>query len=419
MRFPEVKEIKEISLQELHKVIFKTFEKKDFQILYKEIDKELLIQEEILIDDIKHLFDFKVDESVYYFPYADERKTFNHSFLGYRITPSKSFFWWIEPTVKERMFGLVDVEFSISKVSVKANDERFENVQRVYRETKSFYYDFEQEKYIQVNKKAVNDETNEYRHREQLYSAVLERLESENLSYLGRLEKYVHYFLKKEPDRVVVFQEFFKYFLQFIHYELGFLEFKLLLGHIDADNYYRLKRFISSLGREIDVWVNQLKEIENKGHFDSFKEVHMHQYRAVFEGMNRTVEKIRSIFKERDFQEIRKSKSVTMDGFYDYDQKRLYPNLVYIELDRAFKNVGGGVEYRKKEEQELLESLVKDIKITKKEQSNELLSAEEKSHLEKLNGSERMTYLNDLLNRKVLQKIITSSEKVMYLNKYR
>lgn len=408
LNFPTIEEIKKMDLNKLHDIVFGSFEKKEFNVIYKEVAKSILAQEEITKFDIVDLLTIDIANRSYGFPFADERLHFNHTFLGYKIVPVKGFFWLIKPIVRERMFGLVDVDFSIEKISVKTNDERFENFNRVYKDVKNFYYDYSTDTYVQINKSGKNENTEEYKLREQLYSAVLERLEKENLSYLKRLETYVLYFKDTEPNNTVTFKAFFDEYFKFLDEEVDFLKFKYLMGHIDSDNYFRMKKHFNKLKEEVDEWNKKIDEAIKNGIVDKFTDYEMYHESEWYESMNVTRNKIRELFKLRDTETIRKGKTVSKDGYYDTDDKRAYANLVQIEIIRAFKDYPGSVENRLKEEADLVQALLKDGDNANE---NGLFTKEQLSKIESLSGAELSTYLSDTLNQLILDGVIEKSAK--------
>ncbi|WP_131799995.1 hypothetical protein, partial [Bacillus mycoides] len=191
MEFVTEEEIYTLDLSVLIDRMLSTYEKREFEITYKDVPTHFRQKTEMTIDDVKEFFHFDVEECKYQFPFIDERKLLEVTeFMGRKTVPAKNFFWFIQVQKTEKMFGIVEVLFKIIKITVKSNEERFENMQVVFKDETNYYYDYAQEQYVQINKKAKqNDNLDEYKSRVQLLEKCFERLEKENNSYLLLLQE--------------------------------------------------------------------------------------------------------------------------------------------------------------------------------------------------------------------------------------
>lgn len=402
-------DIEQIDFDELYQVLNDSFKKKDFDLRKKNLDQSILSKNEIQINDVKEYFDFDVENDIYTFPYIDERELRLHTFEGMEVFPMKKFYWYIDSNMIERFFGLIDIEFTINKISLKRNDERFDDTRSVFKDVKSFYYDYEKEKYIQINKNGDNEFTKEYLKREEKYYKTLLRIENEMMMYLSRLERYRKIFTSL-PSTLNEYKYFYGELKKYAFLESKFLALKAFLKHIDINHYRGLK---NALGRFKTFLGHFEKYISNF----SEKELHLKlsDFNDEFENITKinkfTQEEVSPMFQIREVEKIRKSKNSSSQGYFSYGSK-VYENFVYLEFENLRKKYPDSEEMRKKEKLEIEKSL-KNTNVPQKEES--ILTNLEWEELRNIDGSERRVVLAKILNKKISRGIISQSEKSLVM----
>lgn len=426
VRFPTHEEIETLDLEELIDIMLATSDKREFIIKKQEVPSHFSQKDEMGIDDVKEFFGFDVPKCTYQFPHIEERDTIEVTeFLGRRTVPAKDFFWSMKVIKEEKMFGIVDVTFKINKVYVKSNEERFEQIQTVFKDQTFYFYDYEQEQYVQINKKGKeNDNTQEYKRRVQLMEMCFERLEKENNSYLKLLETASVDLTKrtKEPHYV---DEFIEYFTNYqAHFAIlePFLPLKILFNHTDSTNYQRICTFLERLKNLVSESLTTLKKMQKNGILDDLREP---QHVKEFTSFQYVKKEIQKMFRLREEQEQTGKRKVVVektDGFYEWDEDRMYSNLVQIETSRFFKNAPGTKEQREREIDEIHKSMLGNAKTMKEENEdiveNEVLTQEELEKLSTLTGREKRSYLVKIISGLVRKGKITKEQQMEYLNRY-
>ncbi|MGM2612126.1 hypothetical protein [Bacillus cereus group sp. BceL008] len=426
MRFPTHEEIENLELSELIDIMLATSDKREFQITYQEVPSYFSQKNEMGIDDVKECFNFDVQNCTYQFPYIEERDTIEvQEFLGRRTVPAKDFFWSMKTTKEEKMFGIVDVTFRINKVSVKTNEERFEQTQTVFKDQTFYYYDYEQGVYVQINKKGKeNDNTLEYKRRVQLMEMCFERLEKENNAYLKLLESASIDLTerKKEPHFVAEFIEYFTNYEAHFAILEPFLPLKMLFNHTDSENYQRICSFLERLKISVSKTLTTLRKMQTNGITDDLREPqHVKEFTS-FQNVKKEIQKMFSLREEKEQTGKRKVIIHKTDGFYDWDENRMYPNLIQIETSRFFKNIPGTKEQREREINEIHQGMLNNPKAVKEANENtvenEVLTQEELAKLKTLAGREKRSYLVSIISRLVRQGKIPKEQQMEYLKRY-
>ncbi|WP_131799318.1 hypothetical protein [Bacillus mycoides] len=398
-----------------------TYEKREFEITYKDVPTHFRQKTEMTIDDVKEFFHFDVEECKYQFPFIDERKLLEVTeFMGRKTVPAKNFFWFIQVQKTEKMFGIVEVLFKIIKITVKSNEERFENMQVVFKDETNYYYDYAQEQYVQINKKAKqNDNLDEYKSRVQLLEKCFERLEKENNSYLLLLQESAKHLTKKRDMHNA--ESFFEYFQDYLaHYEMlkDYFPLKILYDHTDKTNYRSILAFF---GRVNQLVRESVAELKTGGITGDLRDVNVN----LFNRLANLKKEIVSMFQLREEIEVMRKRQQNpyqrMDGFYKLDKDRLYENLVQIEIEKFFKNNPGTKEQRKQEYEELHKNMLESSKkVQQKETENyEVLSAEQLLELSKLTGSKKNALLLSYIKELIKQGKIKEQQLHVYLNLYK
>lgn len=427
MQFPTKEEIQTLDLQDLIKKMLATFKKREFEITFKEVPSHFSQKKEMGIEDVKDFFHFDVENCTYQFPRIEERETIGvPEFMGRKTVPSKNFFWSMKTEKEEKMFGIVDVLFKINKVSVKANEERFEQTQTVFKEATSYYYDYEKNEYVQINRKGKdNPNTQEYLRRVELLEMCFERLEKENDTYLKLLETAALYLTNQKTVDVVAFIDYFEDYKA--HYSIlqPFLPLKMLFNHTDSENYGQINAFFKRINQKVDETLLELKTMRTNGILGDLRDHTMKAYHDQYTLFLDIKKELQVMFQIRDEIEIQKrgkEPSQTMDGFYKFDKKRMYENLIQIETVRFFKNSPGTKEQREKEIEALHKRSLESAQLVQDENENtdeyEVLTRDEIEELNKMAGREKKNHLVKLINGLVSQGKISANDRQRYLNRY-
>ncbi|MET3065100.1 hypothetical protein ABXV20_27560 [Bacillus paranthracis] len=429
MQFVTEEEIQSLELETLISRMLATFNKKEFEIEFIDVPSYFRFKEMMGIDDVKEFFKFDVQNAIYTFPFLDERELMNvPTFKEKRILPPKGFFWVLKTEKEEKMFGIVDVMFTINKVLIKPNDERYEQMNVVFRDEKNFYLDYEKGEYVQVNKKQPsNENTHEYLRRIELKDKCFERLGEENDRYLEILSIASEHLIDRTTLYTVEgFHTYFQDYLAIYESIKDYLALKMLFNQTDVVNYSRIKTYLEDLNTNVSERINDLSELKEQGITGDLREDDMKPYLSYFNSFENTRKKIRNMFRYRDEIVMKRKRAQdpakTMDGFYAFDEKRMYPNLTQIENDYSYKNEAGTKEQRIKSIKELHTNMVQSVKAVQSEKQTvdkyDILTPEQKEELAKLTGRDKKNLLLKYINELIRQKKIDPLEKVLYLERY-
>jgi hypothetical protein len=217
-----------------------------------EADKLLFDYMELTKDDLIDYFDTDKGGRIYTFPYLEEKMAV--TFFNRRVVPAKGFLWHIHTEKEEKPFGVVELIFYIDKVSRNDNDTRFEKVSTVFKEQKSYIYNYDEDVYEQVDVKAKNEKTEEYLERKKAAAfgfAVLGSYDREYISSLVKLGEYVAANKRSlvNSEKVFVFVE---RYLNFIELANKMLPAKVLFSHISFDEFQEISVFLESLQAKLN-----------------------------------------------------------------------------------------------------------------------------------------------------------------------
>ncbi|HFJ9368788.1 hypothetical protein [Bacillus cereus group sp. BY6-1LC] len=428
MQFVTEEEIQSLELETLISRMLATFIKKEFEMEFVDVPSYFRFKEIMGIDDVKGFLKFDVPNAIYIFPSLDERELMNvPTFKEKRILPPKGFFWVLKTEKEEKMFGIVDVMFTINKVSIKPNDERYEQMNVVFRDEKNFYFDYEKSEYVQVNKKqASNENTQEYLRRIELKDKCFERLGEENDRYLEILLNASEHLVDKNTLYTVEgFHTYFQDYLAIYESIKDYLALKILFNQTDVSNYSHIKTYFEDLNANVSERITDFAELKEQGIIGDLRENDMKPYLSYFNSFENTRKKIRNMFRYRD-EFVMKTKKAQdplkkMDGYYAFDEKRMYANLMQIENDYSYKTQAGTKEQREKAVRELHENMVASVKAVQSEKQTDkydVLTAEQKEELAKLTGRDKKNQLLKFINELIREKKIDPLEKVLYLERY-
>lgn len=337
-------------------------------------------------------FDFKnKDNGNLIYPYYNEREDhfYDLLFQGLKMLPAKGFFWLVDTTVENKPFGMYRTETSISKVMRKQNDFRFPNVQKLrdnpregksYIDEKYFYYDFEEEKYIQVNIELdkegnpVNDETEElYRRRETIdyITTRFSRVLREYREFFIRKHEFIRN-ESKDVNNTKTYNEIFSTYHELLTEAKQKLPVKLILGHVDAEEYNILSEYIDSKISEVLENIATIDEIvkqENTEIVVFTQGDWAIKYKSIFEKLGPSFKSgyLKTIL---DFitrrPEYEKQPKYTVSGYIiTKDEKgfvrRLIPNLGTVESRDFFSELQSSDDKVAEYERELIEHLNNEL----------------------------------------------------------
>ncbi|MCC2425452.1 hypothetical protein, partial [Bacillus wiedmannii] len=266
--------------------------------------------------------------------------------------------------------------------------------------------------------------TLEYKRRVQLMEMCFERLEKENNAYLKLLESASVDLTerKKEPHFVGEFIEYFTNYQAHFAILEPFLPLKTLFNHTDSENYQRICSFLERLKISVSKTLTTLRKMQTNGITDDLREPqHVKEFTS-FQNVKKEIQKMFSLREEKEQTGKRKVVIQKTDGFYDWDENRMYPNLIQIETSRFFKNVPGTKEQREREINEIHQGMLNNPKSVKEADENtvenEVLTKEELEKLSTLAGREKRSYLVSIISRLVRQGKIPKEQQMEYLERY-
>jgi len=405
-----IKELEELSNEELMEYMVKSEESVEisFDTEYVDVSRHinrLRTKKKLSFDEVSHLLKYDNDNGNYTFIYYDEREEpiyKDNRNGGYKV-PSKSFWWVIKSKVIPKQLGIVVVEIIIGKMVRNENDWRWmKDDKPEHQEEKLFYYDYENEKYIQVfldtdksKKKKKKDENTEPSEREQYIEEYKKRLdmidyvdermaemEEEYYIELDNTTKKVKSLYSDHDHTSHVFELLFSSFLNYkINYFDKYFSIKLSLNHVDLTEYLKTIKFMNELELKIEKarLKNQDMQIKynnsNIPYTDSpYKEndelYNFHRY------LKAAANEIQKMLYPRVIKPFnpKKNKDISLDGYYRYTLKKLYPSLGTIELRRSMTDLPMKTTDWEKQEKQILKSLNKN---TKQNKTSEDVSANE------------------------------------------
>lgn len=368
MRFWQPHELQTRPLNELFNYLDELKKQtKQYKLLYKEVDELLLELDEIDFEEhLAKLFESDHEKGEYVFPFAEQQKKYNgEKFLEHDILPAKGFFWRFEIIKKEFPFGLVEVTFQMQKVGL-ASDMKHWGENRVFKEDYKYYYDYENKRYVHVNMKRDSEEKTTYQERKMLYMHLRLRLEKENQTYLRLLEEAAielteqKFIFERKTENLR--KKFFR-FIQQTNMLKKYLPIKIIFNQIDTEHLKHINIHLDQLLKDAEECLEYLRKYEEKGYNDvlgdsfsrdiTYKDLHESlETKKILE----TRDKIAEMFRMKNPSAV---ETRPMDGYFDYDDNRLYENIVQIEIEQARQLHSETRTSRRIEKENLLEKLKK------------------------------------------------------------
>lgn len=254
--------LKVLSNKEISKVMLNSFDIHDYQIINRDITKEevqILDSMRLEKDDIKHYFDVDKEKRIYTFPYLKENSDLK--FFGHETVPAKGFSWDINAKKHPNPFGIIDVVFRIDKIERNETDTRFSKRKAVFIEKNSYFYDYDNQIYEQVNfKNKTDNKTKEYIERQEAYSYGFARLGGYYREYIKRLNTIGEFVIKMKTN-IHSSQDAFKFIdklNEFLVFTLAFLPTKVLFTHMDYEEYSEVLNYIKKLLAELQSYRESL-----------------------------------------------------------------------------------------------------------------------------------------------------------------
>lgn len=386
--------------------------KKTFDVTYIDLSTKiegLQYKKELSFDDINKYFTYDNDDGNYTFVFFDERDLpiYKQVLNGGFKVPSKNFWWVIECKLVKKQLGIFVVMVKIGKMVRNESDWRWiKDDKPAYEEEKIFYYDYENDKFLQVflnsdkkkGKKKKQEESEEKSEREIYIEEYKKRMEVINYidERMARIEDEYAHALNDATGSIIRlnsehtshnYGQMFKEFTNFKTEQFDkFFSIKLSLGHVDFSEYVRLTKYMNEVAKKVTKASqknNELQEIystalsyvrepyQNK---DDVKSAYDDYMKTTYDQMVRIL-KPRTIvpfnYKNKD--------KVTIDGYYDYSNLRLYPSLGTVELRRSLTKIA----YKKSDwdryEKILLSALIRESDTNKNEENNESVVEREES----------------------------------------
>lgn len=305
-----------------------------FELTFEPVSDVLLINDEISMDDLKDVFVFNHGERQYRFPSANEKKKYDGlSFLGHETLPAKGFFWEFETIIEPFPFGIIDVTFSIKRIGL-ATDLKHIGERNVFKQDYPFYYDFESGVYVQVSLKG--NTAPEYLKRKKLYAHLRKRLEDENLIYRSKLEAAAKELGKQgwlTETSIPKVRSLFSNYIGFIADFRKYFLIKLMYAQVDQDHYDRLVKHIDRLVIDANLGLESLETFENRG-WERFIQTDIRQDDLLKLGkqLQGVRNEIAQFFFHQDKLKVGYKK---MDGYFSYNEERLFENPVQIEVENS------------------------------------------------------------------------------------
>ncbi|MCR6465162.1 hypothetical protein NXB04_20880 [Bacillus paranthracis] len=342
----------------------------EFKLTFEEISKSLYFNSEITFEDIQEYFEKDAEDIGFKYPLGDERKIYGGEFLNYRKVPLKGYFWVLNTEKIQRPLGMVDIVFTVSKIDIKLSDRRYQNFRTVIRDEKKFVYDYESEKYKQApTKEKKEDQGNVglrqfYKDRQVLVDVINYRMQEEYDGYLKALESMTQDIFKYKDKTIRGFLGYFNTLIDWFVGHLKYLDIAFLYDHVDEEQYNHLNDYIGDCIRDLASLIQALQRVEaqHNGQVLNFVEyirnpLHDPEIKEVYDDANKLLERIQKLFEERDYEAMKglsKSPEECDRGYYDFDDERLYFNLVEMQTRRFYQKHAGSWDAKMQEEKHLL-----------------------------------------------------------------
>jgi hypothetical protein len=301
-------------------------------------------------------FDFKkIEEGIAIFPYFNEREEdyYNNLFSDVKMTPPKGYFWYVDTDIENSPFGVYKTNSYIAKVTRKPSDFRFDNVMKlrnnpkndeVYEDEKEFYFDYQNEKYVQVTVKYVKDgspanpDTEELDNRKRAIRYIMKRFSIVLKSYRLFLEKNRDQLVKSMSGMVSStngYKNIYKLYLSMLNEAAKIMPLKLILGQITAEEYEVLMKEIGLKKVELYEYLAIIEDVLEK---ENVSEVIFNQGEWVTKYMQ-----LYDVLGSKDTLGYLKNIKSFITKKQEYDKSPIYNTVGYIvvrdELNKAVKLV--------------------------------------------------------------------------------
>ncbi|MGM1361104.1 hypothetical protein ACS2B2_25865 [Bacillus cereus group sp. BceL297] len=241
---------------------------------------------EITDDIVRRGFDFsKKEDGIFIYPYYNEREeeTYKMKFQGVEMTPPRGHFIMVDTDVMNRPFGTYTTETYISEIPRKPGDFRFPHIQKkkddikegkTYIDTKNFYYDYDLEKYIQViektdkkgKEKEESPEMEEFKERMKVITYIKQQfyrlVRIYRKEFISRYENIKNYGVNVNVTDMYLY--IFNEYREILNYARHVMPVKLILGHLDAEEYEFLLEKIEEMDEKVLKKINFIEEILRK-----------------------------------------------------------------------------------------------------------------------------------------------------------
>lgn len=339
-------------LQELEEI------RKPLHLVFQEVDPRLFHQTEISMQQLSSYMDVDGEKGVCTYPSGEEEEKL--LFLGRKQLPVKGFRWRLYTDKKESPFALIKILFEAQMVGRKENDRRHPDFRHAERDTKHFYYDYEKETYVQVNlrNKGENVEKAEYFRRQELLAAITEKFNEVYDRYLESLQDIALYVKWPRLETAQHYINFFQKVDKWLQTHLVYLQLERFYDRTDVENIAHLHEYTEELQKKMSDMCEELKVWkENKG-----DETLVYGDTELKIRLGALEKEVRRLFSYRDYDsDIFKSEEHG-DGYYDWDEHRLYPNFCEIAYVSAYTTKAESGHSKQQEEQKLLQHLLRQRK---------------------------------------------------------
>ncbi len=308
-------------------------------------------------------------------PFVDEKerdyykKIIKFGLEKYFLLPDTGGFVKCDAKLIEKPLGLVEIHYWGDFITRMYKNHSFDDPKRIYNKRDYFYYDYEENKYIQVHSenlekakydiqkgrgfqpKSKEDELiNMYINKENLLKVVKGRLKeiSEESQFHQKFMNFIYDKYDKNPDEgrllspanILNYLERTGWYL-YDHFE-RWLKIKLLISSIDRKEYTKLiqeTQRLNEVKENITYLILQLKNHLSGDKYDR-ENYNLDNENMMLEAIE-IRKKIKSLLKEfTDFKTPKPpgkipTKGLEKQGFiYDENEHKLYPNAAEIERRR-------------------------------------------------------------------------------------
>ena len=270
MKMYTVKEIEELSIEELSSWMIESMLNVPTVELVQLLPEDFPVQLDYEYDDVKPFIEMDLYKGVFNVPFLDERKEkiYNKTIFSTKgkkdRIPTKGYFNLIDSTITQKPLGLLELQVFGGKLVRKDNETRFESLIRDINQTEYLYYSFEKGKYMKVDlKNEKHQDTINYLEREQLLKKSLSRLIVAEKRYLEKFDDF-YFNLKADDGKKDEYKRYFIKYDEFLskEFEIG-LNIKLVFSSVTIPEYIYLSNYTQELREKIKNALAAIQEYEN------------------------------------------------------------------------------------------------------------------------------------------------------------